>query len=148
MASFDVLAVGVLQCGSQTFSSNVINTGASLDHPVPANLGATGVIPATALVNGYLNLTPGPSAYTMPTAAAVVTAFADSGVTLKVGDSFVVRAQNLHAANAGTIVASATIAAINTSVESVAAGMAVSVRFVVSQITPTAALLYTVSISS
>jgi hypothetical protein len=77
-------------------SSSILASGTVIENPTVTSFTATCSVPAAALVNGFLRFKPtaGPSTYTLPTAAEILTAFEDAGTALRNGNSFEVKVQS------------------------------------------------------
>lgn len=89
--------------------------GTSLGHPTVTAFTIAAVVPAAALINGFLTLAPNAPGvtYTLPTAVDLVAAFVTSGSPLAIGDVFEVKFQNtlavtcLFAVGVGIVAATA-----------------------------------------
>jgi hypothetical protein len=124
--------------------------GADLSHCNVNHYTVAAVIPAAALVDGFLTLAPNGAGiiYTLPTAAAIVAAFTAAGSPLAIGNVFEVGFQLNIAANTGVFAMGANLTAI-TALETITVRKSGVLIFIVTNVSSgTEALSVALSVSS
>ena len=124
--------------------------GALIETPHVTTVLATGTLAASALPNGFLLLNPGaPTALTLPTAANIVAAFTAAGNPLIVGNSFVVKFQNISGGSAVTFSSGAGLTPLRADSVVIAASKGGLIYFVATNVsTGTEAFSYSILMSA